>query len=100
MTFFLDCPALESTPGWLSEFKEESILGSCTEDCFTNTDCNENEICCSNECGGHFCFRSKSSSFPVQQRSLCYNADEVIKCFYENVKQKVCLQPSSHALYY
>jgi len=91
------CPDPESSPGWLSDFKDDSVLGSCTENCFTDSDCRDNELCCANECGGHFCFRSKSAgSFRrnnSQQRSLCHNADIVLKCFYEKMKQKVCAQP-------
>jgi len=87
------CPDPKLTPGWLSDTREDTVLSSCTENCFTDTDCGTNQICCSNECGGHVCLKTKSSNIEKvpQQKSLCHNADEIIKCFYENVKHKVCL---------
>ena len=94
ISLYLDfCPDPESSSGWLSDFKDDSVLGSCTENCFTDLDCRDNELCCANECGGHYCFRRKSVSINSQQRSLCHNADIVLKCFYENMKQKVCVPP-------
>ena len=93
LIFVTACPDPKLTPGWLSDTREDTVLSSCTENCFTDTDCGTNQICCSNECGGHVCLKTKSSNIEKvpQQKSLCHNADEIIKCFYENVKHKVCL---------
>ena len=51
------------------------------------------ELCCTNSCGGHTCYRSKSGPNSSQKsHSVCQDADNILKCVYDKIKKRVCAQ--------
>ena len=89
---FLGCPEFRGHRAWESDLLESgsgfSIPKACPEACLIDSDCDIGEVCCSNDCGGHTCHRNKN--YESKQRSLCQDADEIMKCVYNNIKKKVC----------
>jgi len=86
------CPEFRGHRAWESDLLESgsgfSIPKACPEACLIDSDCDIGEVCCSNDCGGHTCHRNKN--YESKQRSLCQDADEIMKCVYNNIKKKVC----------
>ena len=51
------------------------------------------ELCCTNSCGGHTCYRSKSGpNSSKKSHSVCQDADNILKCVYDKIKKRVCAQ--------
>ena len=92
---FSGCPEFRGHRAWESDLSESglSIPKACAEACLIDSDCDIGEVCCSNDCGGHVCYRNKR--FESKQRSLCQDADEIMKCVYNNIKKKVCPEQCS-----
>ena len=74
---------------------ELGFLESCPEACLVNSDCAQNEVCCTNSCGGHFCYKSKNGT--KKSRSLCSDADSLLKCVYDKIKLRICPKYRSSA---
>jgi len=97
------CPEVRSDlSNWgslKSEISDEfSIPKSCQEACLIDSDCAEDEMCCTNSCGGHTCYKSvfsgktRKGSPNRKSRSVCQESDEIIKCLYNKIKKRVCAQ--------
>jgi len=90
------CPELQKNHQWGSEvdsLDKFSYPKSCQEACLIDSDCAEGELCCTNSCGGHTCYRSKSGPNSSQKsHSVCQDADNILKCVYDKIKKRVCAQ--------
>jgi hypothetical protein len=79
---------------WLTGTIEDNpeFPASCSENCFTDSDCADDEVCCANDCGGHVCYRSKNGTRQKTEtiRSKCHEADSIMNCMYDNIKQIMC----------
>ena len=79
---------------WGSEMDsmdEFSYPKSCQEACLIDSDCADGELCCTNSCGGHTCYRSKSGpNTSSKSHSVCQDADNILKCVYDKIKKRVC----------
>lgn len=77
---------------------EEYIFGACQEACLIDSDCGQAELCCINSCGGHTCYKSKSKwAYSIarnKSRSLCQEADQMLKCLYDKLKHRICTKES------
>ena len=100
---FSACPEVRSDlSNWgslKSEISDEfSIQKSCQEACLIDSDCAEDEMCCTNSCGGHTCYKSvfsgktRKGSPNRKSRSVCQESDEIIQCLYNKIKKRVCAQ--------
>jgi len=103
------CPEVQSDHKWSSDvafkwsedefsYSKSSFPKSCQEACLLDSDCNGGELCCTNSCGGHTCYRSKSG--PIRHsnksQSVCQDADNILTCVYEKIKKRICAQNSKH----
>jgi len=101
------CPEISKDHKWISDvdlkWSEDELYSkltfpkSCQEACLLDSDCNGGELCCTNSCGGHTCYRSKTGPIRSNKsQSVCQDADNILNCVYDKIKKRVCAQNSNN----